>query len=339
MKTIEINKIYNGDAIQILKTFPDECINCCVTSPPYYALRSYLSNDDPNKYLEIGMDESPSLYIQRLVEVFNEVKRVLRKDGTLWLNIGDSYAGSNQGSGVEKATGKQATNRGTNYMNTKEHKSKLAKVPGFKPKELMMIPARLAIALSEAGWTLRQDIIWQKPNALPESTKDRCTKSHEYIYLFSKQRKYYFNNEAIKEPCVNGDPSSPRGSKGALTPNSGRRGSGNIERKQRPSQDVFDKGNQAGNVPWEYKEFRNKRSVWTVNTKPLHDAHFAVFPEALILPCILAGCPEGGTILDPFFGSGTTGIVAKQNNRNYIGIDLNKEYIELAKTRIEKAVI
>jgi len=331
---IEINKIYNGDALSILKNFPDKSINCCITSPPYYGLRSYLPEDHPDKHLEIGMDETPEQYIKRLVDVFREVRRVLTDDGTLWLNIADSYAGSNQGAGAKTLTGKQASNRGTNFMNTEGYKSKLSKVTGYKPKELMMIPAKLAIALSEDGWYLRQDIVWEKGNCMPESVKDRCTKSHEYIYLLAKSRKYYFDNDAIKEPCVNGDPTSPRGSLGTATPNRGRRGSGNKERKQRTSQDVLKGGEQAGNIPWEYKEFRNKRSVWRVNTKPLREAHFATFPPELIEPCILAGCPKGGIALDPFSGSGTVGMVAKQYNRNYIGIDLNGEYCKLADKRI-----
>lgn len=318
-----VNQIINGDALEVLQTLPDSSINCCITSPPYFGLRDYGVDG------QVGNESTPEEYVQKLTEILTEVKRVLKDDGTLWLNLGDSYAGSNQGAGTKNPTAKQKSNRGTNYMTTVEHKSKLAKLPGLKAKDLIGIPWMVAFALRDDGWYLRQDIIWYKPNCMPESVKDRCTKSHEYIFMFSKSKKYYFDNEAIREPCVTNDTSSPRGSKGALTPNSGRR-------KQNQSCAV--QGAEPNERCKQQKPplLRNKRDVWSVSTKPCREAHFATFPDTLIEPCVLAGCPKGGIILDPFLGSGTTAFVAARNKRNYIGIELNPEYIEIAQQRISQ---
>ena len=306
---LEKNKIYLGNCIDVLKTFPEKSINCCITSPPYYGLRDYGVDG------QIGNEESPEEYIEKLVSVFDEVKRVLTDDGVLWLNLGDCWAGSNQGAGTKKPTAKQASNHGTNYMTTENHKSKLAKLNGYKPKDLIGIPWMAAFALRDAGWYLRQDIIWAKGNPMPESVRDRCTKSHEYIFLLTKSRKYYFDNISIKEPCVS---KQPAGNKNNM--NQGRKG------KEGWS------FNPENSIP---KDGRNKRDVWTVNTKPCKEAHFATFPDTLIEPCVLAGCPENGIILDPFMGAGTTGMVAKRHNRNYVGIELNPEYIKIAENRIE----
>lgn len=231
----------------------------------------------------------------------------MRDDGVLFLNIGDTYCAGGRGKGTEGA--KQRTNKGTLDM----PKSKIPS--GMKPKDLMGIPWMVAFALRNDGWYLRQDIIWQKTNAMPESVTDRCTRSHEYIFLLSKSKNYYFNCDAIKEPCVNGDPTSPRGSRGTLTPNKGRRNNAVVNTS----------------APLQY---RNKRDVWSISNKPFYGAHFATFPPDLVKTCILAGCPVGGVVLDPFFGSGTTGVVAKEEGRDFIGIDINKEYCELAKNRI-----
>lgn len=236
----------------------------------------------------------------------------------MWINIGDSYAGSNQGSGTKIPTQKQASNHGTNFMTTTNHKSKLAKLDGYKPKDLIGIPWMLAFALRNDGWYLRQDIIWNKTNPMPESVKDRCTKSHEYIFLLSKSKKYYFDYEAIKEDAV-GKPS------------------GNKQRKQRPTQEILKKGNQDGSVTYLGSEKRNKRDVWTVSIHPYKGAHFATFPEDLIKPCILAGCKDGGIVLDPFIGSGTVGVVALSQNKKYVGIDINPDYCNLANRRIQDA--
>jgi DNA modification methylase len=305
---MDLNIIYNASCLDGLKQIPDSSVNCCVTSPPYYGLRDYGVDN------QIGLEDTPEEYINKLVEVFREIKRVLKDDGTLWVNMGDSYAGSNQGAGTKVPTSKQASNKGTNFMTTVNHTSKLSKLDGYKPKDLIGTPWMLAFALRNDGWYLRNDIIWAKGNPMPESVKDRCTRSHEYIFLLSKSKKYYFDYVSIKEPCVS---KQPAGNKKAM--NQGRIG------KEGWS---FD---SEKSIP---KDGRNKRDVWNVNTKPYKEAHFATFPPDLILPCILAGCPENGIVIDPFMGSGTVGLVAKQNNRNYIGIEINKDYCKLAERRI-----
>ena len=297
--------ILNGDVSALLPTLPDKSIHSCITSPPYFGLRDYGVDG------QIGLEETPHQFVAKLVSVFREVRRVLRDDGTLWLNLGDSYAGSGKGrwaDGNSYATGKQATHKGTT-------EGKLVKsfTPDCKPKDLIGIPWMVAFALRADGWYLRQDIIWHKPNPMPESVTDRCTKAHEYIFLLSKSERYYFDHEVIKEDGV-----IPAGTKGAK---------GSADRQKQ-------KGVNAR--PPEYKIYdgkRNKRSVWTVTTKPFKGAHFATFPTDLIEPCILAGCPEGGTVLDPFGGSGTTGVVATLHKRNAVLIELNPDYIEMAKQR------
>lgn len=311
---IELDKIYQGNCIDVLKTFEDKSVNCCITSPPYYALRDYGVDG------QIGNEETPDEYVSKLVDVFTEVRRVLKDDGTLWLNIGDSWAGSCQGAGTKHPTSKQATNHGTNFMTTENHKSKLSKVDGYKPKDLIGIPWMVAFALRQAGWYLRQDIIWSKGNPMPESVKDRCTKSHEYIFLLSKSRIYYFDHEAIKEPAVTVPKAMNENMEGCQT--------------NYTNGDGFSKGARMYGV----EGLRNKRDVWNINTKPCREAHFATYPDTLIEPCVLAGCPEGGIVLDPFMGAGTTGIVAKRYGRNYVGIELNSDYIEIGESRINKVV-
>lgn len=307
---LEINKIYLGDCLSVLKTFPDESVNCCITSAPYYGLRDYGVEG------QIGHEDTPKKYIQKLVNVFEEVRRILKDDGTLWLNLGDSWAGSNQGAGTKNLTAKQASNHGTNYMTMETHKSKLSKLNGYKPKDLIGIPWMAAFALRESGWYLRQDIIWAKGNPMPESVKDRCTKSHEYIFLLTKSRKYYFDTESIKEPVVTQPKARDKNKEGYQA--------------DYPKGDRFSSGERVYGADG----MRNKRDVWNVNIKPCKEAHFATFPDTLIEPCVLAGCPQGGIILDPFMGAGTTGMVAKRNNRNYIGIELNPNYIQIAENRI-----
>mgnify|MGYP000918406209 FL=1 len=297
------DRIINGDALEELAKIPDGIFNMCVTSPPYWGLRDY------GKDGQIGLEKSPEEYIEKLVAIFREVRRTLRDDGTLWLNLGDSYAGSGgMGSWVDRKA-KRGMVKINDYYRNKP-------IKGLKPKDLCMIPARVALALQADGWWLRQDIIWHKPNPMPESVKDRCTKSHEYIFLLSKNKIYYFDADAIKE---NGTISA--GTKGAK---------GSEERYSQVG---------VNSRPPEYKIYdgkRNKRSVWTVPTKPFSEAHFAVFPPDLIVPCILAGCPEGGIVLDPFFGSGTTGEVANRLGRYFCGIELNEKYIEIAQRRTQK---
>lgn len=245
-----------------------------------------------------------------MVEVFREVRRVLKDDGTLWLNLGDSYAaGGNGGHGA-----KQHSNRGTRALAGHAKKAP----PGLNPKDLVGIPWRVAFALQADGWYLRQDIIWNKPNPMPESVTDRCTKKHEYIFLFSKSERYYFDNEAIKEP--------------SKYPNDDRKGRVSLTDKRLPTELIA--GIRPGSQTY---AFRNKRSVWTVTTKPYKGAHFATFPPDLIEPCILAGAPINGVVLDPFMGSGTTGYVARKHDRDFIGIELNPDYIKLAQARIATA--
>ncbi len=331
---MELNKIYTGDALEVLKTFPDSSIDCCVTSPPYYALRDY---GVPG---QIGLEESPDAFIERLTGVFSEVRRVLKPAGTLWVNMGDSYAGSRKGSAgwADNALRyKQGTNRGMLGKSTLVITHK-----GYKDKDLIGIPWMLAFALRADGWYLRQDIIWQKITAMPESVKDRCTKAHEYIFLLAKSRTYYFDHEAIKEPAVGFDTNPPRGSEAAYKPNSGRRNKGNSVGFR--GGNAYTKNHSFDNSTEHTREFhgnvpnttglRNKRDVWSVASSQCKESHFATFPEKLITPCILAGCPEGGVVLDPFMGSGTTGIVARKLMRNYVGIELNPEYARMAERRI-----
>ena len=409
--------IYKGDVFQRLKEIPDKSINTCITSPPYWGLRDYgtaeweggnpacdhvanpnatkkMGNEEFNKnrpsrkdtktkgYYEkqcpkcgavrkdkqLGMEDTPEEFVNNLIVVFKEVKRVLRDDGTVWLNLGDSFSGSGKG---------PSSSLNKTHHNLEEKHSKIIPV-GLKQKDLVGIPFRVAFALQADGWYLRQDIIWHKPNPMPESVKDRCTKAHEYIFLLSKSPKYYFDNEAIKEEAKFPDgPNSPSRIKGV--------------------EGVYSRNLQKiGANPK-----RNKRSVWTVTTKPFKDAHFATFPKDLIEPCVLAGCPEkmcidcgkpyvrvmqkpkqlvvernkrsghddrkvggvldkynrenppkdlglqkqcdcetneikSGVVLDPFGGSGTTCIVAESQNRNSIMIELNPEYVKMAKERIQK---
>jgi len=290
--------IIQGDCVEVLKGLPDSSVNCCITSPPYWGLRDYGVGG------QLGLEKTPEEYTENMVKVFREVKRVLKDDGTLWLNLGDSYAANIRQYGNASELSKKAGQL-TNYQRKRPD--------GLKEKDLVGIPWRVAFALQKDGWYLRQDIIWHKPNPMPESVTDRCTKSHEYIFLLTKSQRYYFDNEAIKEDAV----SKPHNFGWTKTPHE-------TGTRQLNRSDVV--------VGEDGK--RNKRSVWTVTTKPYKEAHFATFPEDLILPCVLAGCPEKGVILDPFNGAGTTGVVAKKNNRDYIGIELNPEYIKIAEKRI-----
>lgn len=291
-----------ADALEGLRTLEPESVHTCVTSPPYFNLRDY------GVAGQIGNEDTPEAFVGKLVEVFREVWRVLRPDGTLWVNIGDSYA---------TRSGKQPP---TNTRNSCGHTEKRTPA-GYKYKDLIGVPWALAFALRADGWYLRQDIIWNKSNCMPESVRDRCTKSHEYIFLLSKSERYYFNPQAIREPAgTKGNARSFRGG-GAYT---GGRSFNNSAEVARESH---------GNVKNDTGT-RNKRDVWTVSTTGFRGAHFAVFPEKLIEPCILAGCPEGGTVLDPFTGSGTTGVVAKRLGRNFVGCEINPDYAKMAADRI-----
>lgn len=311
---IKLNKIYQGNSLEILETFPDEIVNCIVTSPPYYGLRDYGEDE------QIGLEETPEEYIEKLVTLFREAKRVLRSDGTLWLNLGDSYW----------------ANRGKNGLSADNYNSKNGDYslraggkghPVYKPKDLMGMPWRVALALQEDGWYLRSDIIWHKPNVIPENVSDRPTKSHEHIFLLSKSRQYYYDHESIKEDSVYKEWDPVMGSLGAFGANQSRA-------RQSKKKGSFD-GKLGKEAFRAVRDKRNKRDVWTVTTKPFRGAHFATFPVDLIEPCILAGCPEDGVVMDPFMGSGTTAVAAIRNRRKYLGIELNPGYIELAESRID----
>lgn len=331
------NTVIFGDALSALKILNDESVDCCITSPPYYKLRDYGKDD------QIGLEDTPEEYIEKLVAVFREVRRVLKADGTLWVNIADSYAGSGKGrlktgEAVESTFGK--INSGS--RGTLEGILKKTDANSCKPKDMIGIPWMLAFALRVDGWYLRQDIIWHKPNPMPESVKDRCTKSHEYIFLLSKSPRYYFDGEAIAEPVADSSmarysqnieaqkgsdrvPGKTNGSMKAVRPRYG-------GKKYTENPDLFYR-TKSGNA-YDFRPKRNRRDVWTVSTKPFKGAHFATFPDTLITPCILAGCRVGGVVLDPFCGSGTTLMVANRYGRNGIGIELNDEYADLIRDRI-----
>lgn len=296
-----MNKIEFGDCREIMRRWAQEGVQVqtCVTSPPYYGLRDYGHEG------QLGLEETPEEYIANMVEVFRCVRDILADDGTLWVNIGDSYSGS--GKGPSKSLNQE-------HHNLENVHSKV--VPyGCKPKDLIGIPWMLAFALRADGWYLRQDIIWNKPNPMPESVQDRCTKSHEYIFLLSKSQKYYYDQDSIKEPVKQDWGTRDRTNGKYHNEGTGLNPHGGLEKSY---------------------EFANKRSVWTVNTKPYEGAHFAVFPSDLIEPCILAGAPVGGIVLDPFMGSGTTAQVAQALNRQYLGCELNENYKSLQQKRLRQ---
>ena len=294
-------RILTGDTLALLPTLESDSVQTCVTSPPYFGLRDY-GHDG-----QIGLEQTPDAYVAKLVDVFREVRRVLRDDGTLWLNLGDSYTGSASTGG----TGKE-----TDYTGKRSPPNKRAE--GLKPKDLIGIPWRVAFALQADGWYLRQDVIWHKPNPMPESVRDRCTKAHEYMFLLSKSERYFFNSEAMKEKAAGVRGGAPK--KIHSESAQGKHGA-----------------TSALNKSWDGAETRNRRSVWTVASSRYGGAHFATFPPTLIEPCILAGAPFNGLVLDPFTGSGTTAAVALQHGRRFIGCELNPDYIKLAEARIAAA--
>jgi len=361
-------RVLNGNCLDVLSELPEQSVNTCITSPPYYGLRDYgtaewkggdencehtISHYSDNlkpevdrpfrgnrsacikcgairKDSQLGLEETPEEYVENMVAVFREVRKVLRDDGTVWLNLGDSYA--SQGGGQVEQTLRGDENIVNSHQLGKKGVGTSRNPPkNYKQKDLMGIPWMVAFALRADGWYLRQDIIWHKPNPMPESVKDRCTKAHEYIFLLSKNKKYYYDNDAIREPHT-WEESKPRPS--------------GMERNAQKYRSKVNYGGggsgfaghsgslKADGTSLNHPDGRNKRSVWTVTTKPFKDAHFATFPPDLIKPCILAGCPEDGTVLDPFGGSGTTGVVANRYGRNAILIELNDEYAEMSRNRI-----
>lgn len=350
-----INKIICGDALAVLKEMPDEIVNCVVTSPPYWRLRDYGIKG------QLGLETTMEEYIEKVVAIFREIRRVLRPDGTLWLNLGDksihSWCG-NQGKNGERC------NRRTVPT------PKGSKIPkGLKPKDLAGIPWRIALALQEDGWWLRQDIIWHKRNTMPESVKDRPTRSHEYIFLMSKSKRYYYDYKAIMEPASPdtharyargrsdthkwadggpGDQTIARSFEHMLKPgvnpkaglvapptpagwNTSERNHHTLDGRYRPKQNA-----SFSQAVKDVVEYRNKRSVWDIPTAPFKGPHYATFPPRLIEPCILAGCPKDGIVLDPFMGTGTTALMSKFLGRNYIGIELNPKDVKIAESRLSE---
>lgn len=436
---MEVNKIYQGNCLEVIKSFEDNSIDCCVTSPPYWGLRDYgtgkweggdenCSHKRDSKFSQftatghanpdlvvgdaiyksicpkcgavrideqLGLEETPEEYVENMVQLFREVKRILKPTGTLWLNLGDSYMGG--GRDLGKSLENASSLNGNAYKNGMRCVPPTKKIEGYKSKDLVGIPWMVAFALRKDGWYLRQDIIWQKPNPMPESVTDRCTKSHEYIFLLSKSPKYYYDNESIKEPSI--DKESYEGRR--------KRTGGKRENEYA---DIFLKQNFSKVPEGQTYEMKNKRSVWNVTLKGFKEAHFATYPEELIEPMIKAGCPEKvcskcgkpleikiikepipedcktylegeigdmvqsgsmigwvtnnkynefiktrkiekqeikcdcnepfakGIVLDPFMGAGTTAVVAKKLKRNWIGIDLNPEYIKIAEKRIKNTI-
>jgi DNA modification methylase len=302
--------LYNRECLAGLRELPDQSVQTCVTSPPYFGLRNYGHPE------QIGLEPTPDLFVAKMVEVFREVKRVLRNDGTLWLNLGDSYASN-------PASGGSQSQKMTGGSHQKTPKAQYFRPPGLKPKDLIGIPWRVAFALQADGWYLRQDIIWAKPNPMPESVGDRCTKAHEYIFLLSKSPRYFYDSEAVKETAKS-EPSAFRNSTRYMDQKLG-----------------CDNTNHSGEK-WFGKfdpTIRNRRSVWNVATQPYAEAHFATFPPDLITPCILAGSPVDGVVLDPFSGSGTTLQVAKDLGRKAIGFELNPDYCKLIAKRCQQLTI
>ena len=325
--------VYQGDCIDILQTLPDESVHCCVTSPPYWGLRDYDSDG------QIGLEQTPDEYVARMVDVFREVRRVLRDDGTLWLNLGDSYA-SQDGHGGQGANSQREGRANIGEQNRGSYSTVVA---DLKPKDLVGIPWRVAFALQADGWWLRSDIIWAKPNPMPESVTDRPTKSHEYVFLLTKSSRYFFDQEAVRE-AYEGDPEYRYGRVGAYQ----NRAINGIGDGTTPTRIVGPDGRRKTTVRgsdgsiqhrdgerWP-NSGRNIRSVWEIPTQPYPEAHFATFPQELPRRCIAAGSPANGVVLDPFLGSGTTAYVARSLGRRSIGIELNPDYCALAATRMQQ---
>lgn len=348
-----------GDCLQTLKTLDDACVQCVVTSPPYYGLRDYGMDG------QIGLEETPEAYVEKLVQVFREVRRVLKDDGTLWLNLGDSYWTDSAPRKKSSDTFSDTWNPNDSAGNGGKRRT-AAKHGDLKNKDLIGIPWMVAFALRADGWFLRQEIIWNKPNPMPESVTDRCTKSHEQIFLLSKNKSYYFDQDAIREPAK--DSSVARlaqdieNQEGSERANGGRKTNGKMKavkfggnkygdsvdqkhatksgKEWKPTQGGGGTGfkGHSGNMKADGTLYitANKKTVWTVSTKPYKEAHFATYPPDLIEPCILAGSKEGDVVLDPFNGSGTTGAVSIKHHRKYIGCDLNPEYVKLSKKRFSR---
>lgn len=354
-----------GDSLEILRTMASDSVHCVVTSPPYWGLRDY------GVAGQLGLEATPAEFIANMVEVFEEVRRVLRPDGTCWVNMGDSYAGSGRGGNPGKQSSTlecgQSSQLASIIKRTRDDVSASQRVSavtstgirgavgGLKPKDLVMMPHRLAIALQDAGWWVRQDIVWSKPNPMPESVRDRCTKAHEYIFLLTKNANYYFDQDSVCEPVSAGTHArlsqDVQNQVGSTRANGGAKTNGNMKAVGRKlhggtgvgfgrGYDKVVKPRVKNNSSFDdamaiMPDTRNKRSVWTMVTQSFKEAHFATFPTELPETCIKAGCPVGGIVLDPFFGAGTTGLVADRLQRDCIGIELNPAYAEMARARIQ----
>lgn len=323
--------IITGDALDALRTMPDQSVQCCVTSPPYWGLRNY---GVPG---QIGLEPTVEEHLATLTAVFREAWRVLRDDGTLWVNYGDTYL-CNQGAGFN----------GNKRLPEQDRRVSVTRPAWAKPKDLLGLPWRLAFALQADGWYLRSDIIWHKPNCMPESVKDRPTRAHEYLFLLSKSERYYYDHEAVREPTAAASGQGRAQSSLALSWNR------IVQEPERPAQqyaqhritkrhtvrpgvDTHGGGQGTGAITFD-PHTRTRRDVWTVPTRGFPDAHFATFPPDLIRPCILAGCPASGVVLDPFFGAGTVGVVCVEEARRYLGVELNPDYAEMAERRVAEAV-
>lgn len=331
----ELNSINEVDALQGLQSMPDNLVQCCITSPPYWRQRDYQVEG------QYGMEDTPGQYIRKLVDVFTEVRRILKPDGTLWLNIGDSYWGSGKA-----GNNPEYKNRHREFGKPSVHVHKYGKPvtgkhPELKPKDLIGLPWQLAFALRSSGWYLRQDIIWHKPNPIPESVKDRCTKSHEYIFLLSKSARYYYDSSAIAEDTIYKERRPGGMERNRLTGYDSKSNNHPVAYLQSVKRGGFNgktnslKGREAFRA---VREKKNKRSVWSFPTRPLSEAHFAAFPLELPGLCILASSREGDIVLDPFMGAGTTALAAACLNRRYVGFELNPSYISIARQRITETL-
>jgi DNA modification methylase len=320
-----ITQLYHGDALEVLRTLPDASVHCCVTSPPYYGLRDY------GNTAQIGLENTPQEYVVRLVEVFREVYRVLRDDGTCWVNLGDSYGGNSvigRNDTTPEALKRRAEKYGTGQLSGSwVGNAGTRKADGTKSKDLLGIPWRVAFALQADGWYLRSDIIWHKLNPMPESVTDRPTKAHEYVFLLTKSARYWYDAAAIAEKSIDLEYRT----KGKVMSNPDR---------LYVNDNVYGGDNRSGlHKQHGARETRNARTVWSMSSTPYHGAHFAVMPPKLVQRCILAGCPEGGIVLDPFAGSGTTGDVARNAGRRAVLIELNAEYCKLIQERLAQQIL
>ncbi len=316
------NQIVCCDALTLLRSLPGDSVHCIVTSPPYYGLRDYGTEG------QIGLEDTPQAYVARLVEVFEQARRVLRSDGTCWIVLGDSWAGSNEQLGVDGSRSFGGTRPDKIKRYAEIYTGVTAKkVPSPKPKNLIGIPWRVAFALQDAGWYLRSEIIWYKPNGMPESVTDRPTKAHETVFLLSKSETYFYDQGAIREPASQATIDRANSGNGRSVASANAK-----SKKATPNMSYSDC--TLHDFKADVARGRNKRTVWTIPTVSSPLPHFAMFPPKLIEPMILAGCPVGSLVLDPFIGTGTTALVARQHNRQFIGCDLNLESVQIARDRL-----